>query len=376
MSYNSTKAGSDINRTDFDKFVMDFHLAMEDSNLFTMTEQNSSGFGVSPSFQPTIYRAHRYSHGDHDAQSCRGSVCTVDLEKQILRHPEVSTQLEAISLCLRLPIVLLKSLHALRTDEQHHDDLQSVYGQLFTTPSSDLFNLVHMLRIFPHYDPTKLIERLQLAKDFTSPNIKSKSEAGRTAPDGYKYVCPSLNCFKDFSKSGHAQNHLKKYHPEYLQLHPDYEPKATPVDLSRSQSTSPELDRHRVRKHESRTGRHSRSVTSNAAGLAMTLGDDSFLTPSPRGPSFDFEEQLTSSPSNGRPSPRQPATPQSVETNFSGDRHGLPLYLSPNIGMSVKRNRDSDSSYDRLEFDVDTLQPRHGRRPSKRFSMSNGYWQA
>lgn len=329
----------------------------------------------------------------HNSRVCREGVCSIGIEREIIRHPDSRTHLDAVSLCLRLPVDLLRSISALRAEGQWHDELKAIYGPLFTAPATDLFEMILSLRCFPGYDPANLIEQLRAIKDSVVPGDRRKHEAGRTAPDGFVYMCPSENCKKPFRKSGHAQNHLRKRHPEYLQLHPNYEPQQSLVDISRSQSTSPVLERRsskrsQDRHSESRHGSRPQNTASNIVqGLAMSLNDGAeypdLVSPSPLGLSSfgdaDEQVQLTRSPSNGRPSPRQPVTPQPQDLSFTGpDRHSYPQHLTPPIQLS-KRVRDPYSSCESIVAmnPVDTHSgERHQRRQSKRLSVSNAaYWQ-
>lgn len=293
----------------------------------------------------------------HDARVCHEGICSMGIEREIMRHPDSMACFDAISLCLRLPMVLLQSISALRETGPWHDELESIYGPLFATPPTELFDMVLALRRFPQFEPARLIEQLQLRKRGAS--AARKPEAGRTAPDGQAYECPSENCKKQFKKSGHAQNHVDKHHPEYLKLHPDYQPSRFIVESLRSASGSPELQRAPERQSvQMGTQPAARPVpkdsTSPLSSLLDPIEQRSLLSPRSFGLSsmgeWEEEPQLSRSRSHSRPSPRQPVTPQGLETEVAGtDRHTAVKHLAPHFGsLQTKRGRHSYSSIESM----------------------------
>lgn len=323
----------------------------------------------------------------HNSRVCHEGICALGIEREIVRHPDSLTCFDAVSLCLRLPVILLQSLSALREAGPWRDELESIYGPLFTSPPTDLFNMVLALRRFPHFESSKVIEQLELRR--RNATTARKPEAGRLAPDGQAYECPSENCKKQFKKSGHAHNHVKRHHPEYLRLHSDYQPSQFTVTALRSVSGSPELQRsHEREARQKRSPRAQRPISAQSAGLSVSLSEPIdqkvLLSPSSFGLSslgdWDDQPQLSRSRSHSRPSPRQPVTPQALGAGTTEpDRHSAMHHLVPHLlSPQAKRGRDPYSSTESmagryLEGGATTT-TRPQRRYSKRLSTHYLQW--
>lgn len=324
----------------------------------------------------------------HNSRVCQEGICSVGTKREIERHPDSITCFDAVSLCLRLPLVLLRSISALRAAGPWHNELEIIYGPLFTSPSDELFNMILALRSFPHFEPTGLIEQLESRKSHASAG--RKPEPGRTAPNGQAYECPSEHCRKQFKKSGHAQNHVDKHHPEYLKLHPDYQPSQFIVDTLRSLSGSPELQRAHERQpvqQHSPPAQQPISVASRDLLFLLSEPLEQPLLLSPR--SFDLssvddwdeQPQLSRSRSHSRPSLRQPGTSQAPDAEVLDlDRCPAVCSLAPCVGTpQAKRTRDPHSSMESMAARYNDSRPtttttRPQRRHSKRRSTHGSRW--
>lgn len=184
-------------------------------------------------FETTMIANKNFGHTD----------LTASLEYQIRKYPKLASHLPAVLTYLRIDLVLLESVSYIRQegfwDASTSDLYRSVLlmpsatqtqalatlcPMLFLSPPSDLFNLVCQYRLQTRFQPTGLADRLTYRWSSVSKQIVRRGGLIRTAPTGEWYVCPSLYCKKRFKKAGHTQNHISRCHPEYLQLHPDFQP--------------------------------------------------------------------------------------------------------------------------------------------------------
>ena len=356
------------------------------SDIVSTLPAGQGGAGdVKPTIPTTSER--NFSQQHHHSRICKDGICSQGIKHEIIQHPASMICFDAVSLCLRLDIVLLQSIRELREAGPWHNELESIYGPLFTSPPTDLFNNIVALRNFPQFEPASIIEQLELRRDNESK--ARKPEAGRTAPYGQAYECPSANCQRQFKKSGHAQNHVEKQHPEYLKLHHDYQPSQFIVEALRSVSGSPELQRIYENPQPQRpcpTGQRAVSVHSTRLSFPLLEPIDQSLLLSPRsfglssGGDWEEQEKTSRSRSHSRLSPRQPVTPQSHEAGLiSADRHLAVKAVAPQLEFSqVKRGRDPYSSTESISVTYNTGEQvsaaRPKRRHSKRHSMHFSNW--
>lgn len=184
-----------------------------------------------------------------------------EIERDIFRHPNLMAHFTVVSAYLGLDSWLLEPISYLRQEGLYGEDMAQLHGptvtlphprqvedlreahaSLFNSPPSDLFELICKYRRYTNFQATGIVERLAALREGSASSGRSRQD-GRTAPDGQMYACPSENCKKAFRKSGHAKNHVQNNHPEYLQLHPDYQPQQCMIEVRSSESTSPEVDR-------------------------------------------------------------------------------------------------------------------------------------
>lgn len=283
-----------------------------------------------------------------------------EIEEEILRSTELQQHHAAVVLYLRLDIYLFQSIFALRNSGS--GELAQLHPTLFTSPPESLFNLIYSLRLFD-LDLADTISRIEAARFPGRPKEMSREPSGKIAPRGQAYECPSKYCKKVFIKSGHAANHVGKQHPEYLKLHPDYQPSHFLVEHQRSRPTSPELDRQDRQRASNKqpelrpntTAPETPSVASE--GLSIYFSDGaggSWDRPSPRLQGYESQGDSDDAPrlvpsrnpsrTSNRPSPLHPTTPQDLYGHPSPD---ISRY---NVLAGVcKRGRDYSSSMESLE---------------------------
>lgn len=281
-----------------------------------------------------------------------------EIEEQILQSPEIQQYHAAVVLYLRLDIWLLESIFALRNSESA--ELAQLHPTLFESPPEPLFHLIYTLRHFLDLDLTDIIERIERSQSDSREKERSREPgvSSRVAPRGKAYGCPSKHCKKVFIKSGHAANHVEKQHPEYLKLHPDYQPSHFMVEHQRSRPASPELERQERqrlnnRPHELRPSNAlTRKSSAASEGLSVYFSDGTggnWDRPSPLLHSYDSQgdsdeaSRLIPTASISRtptyPSPSYSGTPQEPREHLSPDmsRYYVPIHLS-------KRAREHSSS--------------------------------
>lgn len=92
-----------------------------------------------------------------------------------------------------------------------------------STPSPSLLRRVSQLRTEPNVpsiDYTRP-DNLSLHVDSTHRDTNSISVDGRkTAPDGYRFFCPSRNCKNSYTRQGDYDNHIDQRHAELAQHNP------------------------------------------------------------------------------------------------------------------------------------------------------------
>lgn len=283
-----------------------------------------------------------------------------EIEEEILRSTELQEHYAAVILYLRLDILLLESVRALRNSGS--GQLAQLHPSLFTSPPDSLFNLIYTLRLFG-LDLADTISKIEAVSVPDRPKETSREPAGKIAPRGQAYECPSKYCKKVFIKSGHAANHVGKQHPEYLKLHPDYQPSHFLVEHQRSRPTSPELerqDRQRASNKQAElrpnTGApNTPSVSSE--GLSIYFSDGAGGTwdrPSPRLQGYESQGDSDDGPrlvpsrnpsrTSDRPSPLPPATPQDFYGQLSPDvsRYNM-------LASACKRGREYNWSVESLD---------------------------
>lgn len=225
---------------------------------------------------------------------------SVEIEEQILQSPDLQHHHAAVILYLRLDIWLLESIFALRNSESA--ELARLHPSLFDSPPEPLFHLIYTLRHFLGLDLSSTIEKIESLQpnERGKERLREPGSSSRVAPRGQAYGCPSKYCKKAFVKSGHAVNHVEKQHPEYLKLHPDYQPSHFMVEHHRSCPTSPELERQERprpsnRPHELRPSKalsRTHSATAASENLAIYWNDDSgagWDRPSPQLQGYDSQ---------------------------------------------------------------------------------------
>lgn len=286
----------------------------------------------------------------------------LEIEEEILQSPDLQHHHAAVVLYLQLDIWLLESIFALRNSDSAA--LAQLHPSLFEAPPDGLFHLIYTLRHFPNLDLSSTIEKVEsLHRSNRGKDRGRESGSGsRVAPRGQAYGCPSKHCKKAFIKSGHAVNHVEKQHPEYLKLHPDYQPSHFMVDHPRSRPTSPELERQERaratnRAHEARPSSgliRTPSAASESVSLYYSDGTGGTGTawdrPSPllhgyesQGDSDELSQLVPSgniSRTTNYPSPSYSGTGQDVRGHGSPD---LSRYLVP-VNHSKRAREHSSSS--------------------------------
>lgn len=323
----------------------------------------------------------RASHTSASSTCCNDGTNLAQLESSIFRHPELQNHFKTVRTYLILDSWVLEPISYLRQEgflstsiamdpsvrlpqRRQIADLASVQPLLFGSPPTELFNLICQYRQRSGFRETGILQRLdKLKESWLQP--KSKPEVGgKTAPEGQVYKCPSVNCKKSFRKAGHATNHMESYHPEYLQLHPDYQPQQFTIQAPRSASTSPELDRRSVSDNQSEStssSRHSLTISRPMSGHYDSAS----------GRSGAATEYFTLTP----PSPAIFDGPSSFD---SGTRDAV---YQPGQGMLVTRpvndRRASHGSQNKLSRNVfastEYVAETHLRHQNSRHSDTNPY---
>lgn len=190
---------------------------------------------------------------DYQANEVNQEITTLEFE--ILEHPNLDAHLNTVCLYIKLDLVLLESISYLRQDGLWNTNMQQMYSSsvpkpqgkhlaelavlhpsLFQSPPPSLFNLVCEYRRILGSSSSETVERfLQLLRPSSLDKDRKGSPSRKMAPQGRVFACPSALCRKIFKKAGHARNHVKSRHPEYLQLNPEYHPEThmAVVDLTR-----------------------------------------------------------------------------------------------------------------------------------------------
>lgn len=247
----------------------------------------------------TSERRGRSSHivplPDHQRPSAMmAHLSPMEIEEEILRSSELPEHHAAVLLYLRLDIWLLESIYALRNSGWN--ELAHLHPTLFGSPPESLFNLIYTLRLFFTFDLASTIEKIEAFNHSGKRTDRSRDSNIKLAPRGQAYGCPSKHCQKKFIKSGHAANHVEKQHPEYLKLHPDYQPSHFMVADRRSGPTSPELDRQERQRPNSKQRElkpnplTDRSVSAAPEGLPVYFNEGpggNWDHPSPRVQGYD-----------------------------------------------------------------------------------------
>lgn len=221
----------------------------------------------------------------------------VAIEHEILSHPSLAANIDVVSVYLTIGKYQLEPISWLRQEglwknmdpmvmhelslrlprKEHYEALRDVQPSLFDNPPSDLFDLICQYRWLTAFEPTDILSKLDEPVAPPEQRQASKYEAGRTAPDGYKYSCPSRGCRKQYAKSGHLKNHINQNHPDFLRLHPDWRPFYRPVEAGSSDSSSPASERHPIQQlGDSRPSQTRRPVS---ADWASTVSESIDLPP-------------------------------------------------------------------------------------------------
>lgn len=305
-----------------------------------------------------------------------------EIEEEILRDPELQEHHAAVLLYLRLDIWSLESICALRS--RGPPELAQLHPTLFTSPPESLFKLIYTIRHFTGLNLAGTISRIEAASFPGRQKEVSREPAGKIAPRGQAYACPSKHCKKVFIKSGHAANHVEKNHPEYLKLHPDYQPSQVMVEHLRSRPNSPEMERQdKQRSSHKQAELRPSAVTPGtpsvaSEGLSIYFSDGasgSWDRPSPRLQGYESQGDSDEAPrlipsrnasrNTNRPSPFHPITPQEPYGQPSPD---LSRYHTL-VGCS-KRGREhslsvgSVTTVDQDEEDGTTRFRHHAKRRS------------
>lgn len=205
------------------------------------------------------------------------------IEEQILTHSNLAAHIDVVNVYLTIGKYQLEPISWLRQEglwrssdpitmqemslrlpqREHYEALRDVQPSLFDSPPSDLFDLICQYRWFTDFQETDIIAKLEESVTTSEQRPASRYEAGRTAPDGYKYPCPSRGCRKDYSKSGHLRNHINSNHPDFLRLHPEWKPYYRPVDTGSSDSSSPSSERHPTQRPEEKQYRTRRPISAD-----------------------------------------------------------------------------------------------------------------
>lgn len=311
----------------------------------------------------------------------------LEIEDQILRSPELQDNYAAVILYLRLDIWLLESIFALRNSAS--TDLAELHPTLFASPPEPLFHLIYTLRHFMGLDLASTIAKIENYHQSGYGKERSRESGGsRVAPPGQAYGCPSKHCKKAFKKSGHAANHVEKQHPEYLKLHPDYQPSHFMVEQQRSRPASPELERQErprlsAKPHELRpsiAANRTPSVASEGLSIYFSEGAGGHWDrPSPMLQGYDSQGDSDEAPrlipsrgtnrTTNYPSPSYPVTPQEPhERSPNVSRYHVPVSHS-------KRGREHSSSLESVASmgQIEESNPTRFRRHAKRRSTFGIY---
>ena len=283
----------------------------------------------------------------------------------------------------------------LRLPEQgHRQALAEIHPRLFDSPPSDLFDIICKYRHLTDGRDTGIIQRLEKQVAASTSATTNKVDGSGTAPEGYRYKCPSAKCTKTYSKGGHIVRHIDTTHPEYLQLHPEWQPSQHIVKADRSLPSSPEIDRRSVRptlevvheasRHTSSTGR---PLSSDCGSTAVDFLDSvEYLNGSPS----SWGLKSMSDIENNEPTSFVPSSIEATEENrtslpqlrrihylSSGTRHSSYGGLQPEPDvMTAKRGRDPFSSSESVTSTfslTNSCAQKPQRRHSKRLSVSNSY---
>lgn len=172
---------------------------------------------------------------------------TSEVVDMILAQPDLSEHLEIVLLYLEMDLIEWQSVLTLREGVgEHMRRFLNVHDSIQTTPPRPLFLLVKKLwSLFEQERQWAVVQikmqTSQMQSSSSQPTRQASSSGVRTAPSGQSYRCPARGCHRTFVKLGHAENHVRKRHDEYLQLHPEYRPEHHLV--SRPPSKPPQLER-------------------------------------------------------------------------------------------------------------------------------------
>lgn len=289
------------------------------------------------------------------------------LEAMIFKHTELRNHFKTVRTYLGLDSWVLEPISYLRQEgffahniagidpsvrlpqRRQITDLASVQPSLFESPPTELFNLICRYRQRSGFRDTGILQRLDKFKESWSQARLLKPEVGgKTAPEGQVYKCPSAKCRKTFRKAGHATNHMENHHPEYLQLHPHYQPQQFTIAEQASASASPELDRRSVSDTQSEStsstrhsSTHSRPVSGHFEQPAVVWPDVAdFVNLTPSSPILVAYEYPGIDDNVARHMvSRQRRGSTTVRT--AGDRHAT-------VQAQYKRNRDMFTSTESL----------------------------
>lgn len=176
-----------------------------------------------------------------------GLEVTSEVVDMILAQPDLAEHLEVVLLYLEMDLIEWQSVLTLREGPgDHMRRFLHVHDSILTRPPHLLFLLVKKLWSLFEHERQWAVAQIKIQTSQMHPGSsrltrQASPSGGRTAPHGQSYRCPARGCNRSFVKLGHAENHVRKRHHEYLELHPDYRPEHHLI--SRPPSKSPQMER-------------------------------------------------------------------------------------------------------------------------------------